>query len=444
MVDWLRETVLAEGNIGPADIEALRCQRRRPRGARASSRTSSTAGRARHDRPRRPPRREISTERDRFYEHGDRAAAARRRGTASRASARTRRCVELSRRPRRAARRRGAAPACSTSRCWCRTAGARPRRATASSPPAAASTAPPTTTSARPSTCATPRATGSRSTATARASEWGLRPGRRAAHGTEALDLGALMRELPGDGDSGMPDGTRIGHVHLQVADIGAARRRSTPADLGLDVTVRSYPGALFLSRDGYHHHVGANAWAGTGLPAPPAGSRGLEWFEMTLPGVAEGLVSDPSGNRVLLRAGLAEGFVDPLAVAAAERELLLAAAEDRLVLVGALAIEDLDELEAGRARRRARRRRCVRAASSSVSRSQPRSCAAAVARSRLTCSRWASNAGRERRELAHAGVRAADRQQREHDDDDDQPGRHEAAITARRCATPSATRPCA
>ncbi len=132
--------------------------------------------------------------------------------------------------------------------------------------------------------------------------DWEYGPGGELRMGTEALDLGALMRDLPGDGDSGMPDGTRIGHVHLQVADVGASEAFYA-GDLGLDVTVRSYPGALFLSRDGYHHHVGANTWAGTGLPAPPAGSRGLEWFEMTLPGVAEGLVSDPSGNRVLLRA---------------------------------------------------------------------------------------------------------------------------------------------
>lgn len=131
--------------------------------------------------------------------------------------------------------------------------------------------------------------------------EWEYGPDGELRMGTEALDLGALMRELPGDADSGMPEGTRIGHVHLRVGDIGESEA-FYGGDLGLDVTVRSYPGALFLSRDGYHHHVGVNTWAGAGLPAPPPGSRGLEWFEMTLPGADEGLVSDPSGNRVLLR----------------------------------------------------------------------------------------------------------------------------------------------
>jgi catechol 2,3-dioxygenase len=130
---------------------------------------------------------------------------------------------------------------------------------------------------------------------------WEYNPGGELRMGTEALDLGGLMRALPGDADPGMPDGTRIGHVHLQVADIGASEA-FYGSDLGLDVTVRSYPGALFLSRGGYHHHVGVNTWAGPGRPPPPPGSRGLEWFEMTLPGADEGLVTDPSGNRVLLR----------------------------------------------------------------------------------------------------------------------------------------------
>ena len=42
-------------------------------------------------------------------------------------------------------------------------------------------------------------------------------------------------------------------------------------AGLGLDQTVWSYPGALFLSAGGYHHHLGINTWA-TG-----AGAGGLE-----------------------------------------------------------------------------------------------------------------------------------------------------------------------
>ena len=117
--------------------------------------------------------------------------------------------------------------------------------------------------------------------------------------GTVALDLEDLMRTEPEGPDPGMPDGTVIGHVHLQVADIPSAEAFYA-GDLNLDVTVRSYPGALFLSRDGYHHHIGANTWASAGALPPPAGARGLKWFELRLPG-REGDLVDPARNRIKL-----------------------------------------------------------------------------------------------------------------------------------------------
>jgi catechol 2,3-dioxygenase len=115
--------------------------------------------------------------------------------------------------------------------------------------------------------------------------------------GTVALDLDDLMRTEPPGTDPGMPEGTIIGHVHLQVADVPSAEAFYA-GELNLDVTVRSYPGALFLSRDGYHHHIGANTWASAGAPPPPPGARGLSWFELALPG-RTGQVSDPAGNRI-------------------------------------------------------------------------------------------------------------------------------------------------
>jgi catechol 2,3-dioxygenase len=138
---------------------------------------------------------------------------------------------------------------------------------------------------------------------------------------TLPLDLGNLLSEGDGD-DGGMPPGTTLGHVHLQVADLEAAERFWVEG-VGLDVTVRTYPGALFTSVAGYHHHVGLNTWAGAGAPAPPAEALGLARFEIVVPGLdtvdAAGerlaavgaevdlldgavLATDPSGNRVLLR----------------------------------------------------------------------------------------------------------------------------------------------
>ena len=141
---------------------------------------------------------------------------------------------------------------------------------------------------------------------------------------TLPLDLQDVLDELRDEGEAtnGMPAGTTMGHVHLQVADIPAAEGFYNGA-LGLDVMVRSYPGALFLAAGGYHHHLGLNTWQSQGAPPPPDGALGLDRYELVLPAagdvdaaaerlgesgdpmrVEEGVVArDPSGNRVLLRA---------------------------------------------------------------------------------------------------------------------------------------------
>jgi catechol 2,3-dioxygenase len=80
---------------------------------------------------------------------------------------------------------------------------------------------------------------------------------------------------------SGPPTGTDVGHIHLHVADLGAAERFYAEF-LGLAVTQRSLPGALFLSAGGYHHHVAINTWAGSRLPA--ANSAGLISYRLEVP----------------------------------------------------------------------------------------------------------------------------------------------------------------
>jgi catechol 2,3-dioxygenase len=93
---------------------------------------------------------------------------------------------------------------------------------------------------------------------------------------------------------------------------------------LGFDVIVRGYPGALFVSAGGYHHHIGLNTWHSAGSSPPAPGSIGLRSFEVQLPSgdaleqllervraagvpveVSAGgaSVRDPSGNCVLLTA---------------------------------------------------------------------------------------------------------------------------------------------
>ena len=139
---------------------------------------------------------------------------------------------------------------------------------------------------------------------------------------TLPLDVEDLLAEPGGDAASAeMPPGTTLGHVHLQVADLHAAEQFWVDA-LGLDVTVRGYPGALFISVGGYHHRVGLNTWAGVGAPRPPEGARRLVRFEIVLVDDdaveaaakrlarlsaverADGgvVARDPSGNAVLVR----------------------------------------------------------------------------------------------------------------------------------------------
>jgi catechol 2,3-dioxygenase len=145
---------------------------------------------------------------------------------------------------------------------------------------------------------------------------------------TLALDLHSLAGELGGATalQATVAAGTQIGHVHLQVADVAEAEAFYHGV-LGFDVAVRGYPGALFVSAGGYHHHIGLNTWNSAGSSPPAPGSVGLRWFEVLLPSPAElqrvlarvdaaglatepvssdagagALVRDPSGNAVLLR----------------------------------------------------------------------------------------------------------------------------------------------
>lgn len=100
---------------------------------------------------------------------------------------------------------------------------------------------------------------------------------------TNPLDMQAVIAASGGAPWSGMPDGTTIGHVHLHVGNIDDARRFYHQA-LGFDVVVWSYPGALFLSAGGYHHHLGTNIWAGSHASPPQADEPQLMHWQLVLP----------------------------------------------------------------------------------------------------------------------------------------------------------------
>jgi catechol 2,3-dioxygenase len=120
--------------------------------------------------------------------------------------------------------------------------------------------------------------------------------------------------------------GTRIGHVHLKVADLERALAFYCGV-LGFELTQRYGPQAAFVSAGGYHHHIGLNTWESQGGSPPPPGSTGLYHVAILYPtrrdladalrrlmeadiplegasdhGVSEALyLSDPDGNGVEL-----------------------------------------------------------------------------------------------------------------------------------------------
>lgn len=77
--------------------------------------------------------------------------------------------------------------------------------------------------------------------------------------------------------------GTRIGHVHLKVADLDRALGFYRDV-LGFEVTQRYGTAAAFLSAGGYHHHIGLNTWESLGGAPPPPGSTGLYHMAVLYP----------------------------------------------------------------------------------------------------------------------------------------------------------------
>ena len=109
---------------------------------------------------------------------------------------------------------------------------------------------------------------------------------RQLAMTTLPLDAPSVVAEAGGKRWTRMPNGTVIGHVHLYVGDIDKAARFYHDL-VGFDKVVWSYPGALFMSAGGYHHHLGTNIWAAQSPPASDDDARLLEW-EIIVPSSAD------------------------------------------------------------------------------------------------------------------------------------------------------------
>ena len=95
--------------------------------------------------------------------------------------------------------------------------------------------------------------------------------------GTYSLDIDSV--EAAAAGGSGLPAGTDIGHIHLEVSSLEAFRDFYVDT-IGFEIQ-EDDPSALFVSAGGYHHHIAGNTW---NRRTEPVGGRGLSWFEVLIP----------------------------------------------------------------------------------------------------------------------------------------------------------------
>ena len=72
-----------------------------------------------------------------------------------------------------------------------------------------------------------------------------------------------------------VPAHTRIGHIHLKVADIERSLKFYRDI-LGFSIKQWYGTSAVFISAGGYHHHIGLNTWySKNAAPAPTNPRRG-------------------------------------------------------------------------------------------------------------------------------------------------------------------------
>jgi catechol 2,3-dioxygenase len=127
--------------------------------------------------------------------------------------------------------------------------------------------------------------------------QWQVGEGGELYMTTQPLDVGGVVASGTDGGWDVAPHGTRMGHVHLHVGGLDAAEA-FYHRTLGFDKTVWSYPGALFLSAGGYHHHLGTNTWASGGV-AHDDQARLLAWDLETPDAVPAARNLEAAGYRV-------------------------------------------------------------------------------------------------------------------------------------------------
>jgi len=113
--------------------------------------------------------------------------------------------------------------------------------------------------------------------------EWQYKMG-QVEMSTLPLNLNVLTNELDDRNVwNGIHPDTDIGHIHLSVSDLNKAQEIYSMM-LGFNISNSTYPGALFFSAGGYHHHIGANVWSSRNGKPAPENSTGLNGFSIHVP----------------------------------------------------------------------------------------------------------------------------------------------------------------
>jgi catechol 2,3-dioxygenase len=103
-----------------------------------------------------------------------------------------------------------------------------------------------------------------------------------AGRGPAPLDLRALLGRVAGEPPSrAAGPGLAIGHVHLHVGELRAAREFYCDG-LGFEV-MAALPTAVFVSFAGYHHQVAFNLWRGRAVPPASQATVGLDHWTLVL-----------------------------------------------------------------------------------------------------------------------------------------------------------------
>lgn len=117
---------------------------------------------------------------------------------------------------------------------------------------------------------------------------------------TTSLDIADLLKDADSGRWNSFPEGSTVGHVHLQVGALAPAEEFYAGM-LGFDITCR-YQGATFYSTGRYHHHLAANIWNSRGTAAKTEPTTGLADIELaaTETGVLDGIRRRAAQNRLI------------------------------------------------------------------------------------------------------------------------------------------------